>query len=263
MTIGTATETPRCARLQGRVVILAGGAGGIGTATAQRLASEGAAVVVADIDLNAAREVAEGLCAEGHRAIATRVDIGDDRSVREMVELGIQTFGRLDGIHANAADLSILDRDTDALNIDLEVWDHTLRVNLRGYVSCTRHALPHLLASGGGAIVYTSSVASFFGEPTRVAYAASKAGVNALTRHVASAWGKQNIRANAIAPGTVATRPVLALPQAFRDEMLAQCRTTRLGEPGDIAGMVAYLMSDDGAWVQGQVFSVDGGTLMR
>ncbi len=120
-----------------------------------------------------------------------------------------------------------------------------------------------MLAGGGGAFVYMSSNASFVGEPERIAYAISKAGVNALTRHVASGWGKQGIRANAIAPGMIATAPVLALSDEFRANKLATNRSTRLGEPKDIAAMVAMLLSDDGAFIQGQVFSIDGGSLLR
>lgn len=250
-------------RLPGAVVVIAGGAGAIGTATAQRLAAEGASVVVGDINRDEAHDVADAIRAAGGQAIAAYVDIADDRSVFELVELGVKTFGKLDGMHANAADLSNQDRDTNALDIDLDHWDHILRVDLRGYLSCTRHALPHLIKGGGGAIVYTSSVAAFYGEPVRVAYAVAKAGVNALTRHVASAWGKQGIRANAIAPGLVLSGPVMSLPESFREEMLALNRSTRLGDPADIAAMVNYLMSDDGAWIQGQVLNVDGGSLMR
>jgi len=121
-----------------------------------------------------------------------------------------------------------------------------------------------LLKRGGGAIVYTSSGAAYVGEPERVSYAVSKSGINALMRHVASRWGKDGIRSNAIAPGLVLTDGSRASMDAEAQErMLALGRSTRLGTPDDIASMVALLFSDDGEWVNGQVISVDGGITMR
>jgi len=250
-------------RLENRAILLAGGAGGIGEATARRLASEGAKIVVGDIDADAARSIAASINDAGGRAVAHPFDISDDGAVKDFVEFGVRTFGVIDGLHANAAYLSIQHLDTNVLEIGLDVWDRILDVNLKGYVYCTRHVLPHLLERGGGAIVYTSSGAAFAGEPVRVAYAASKAGVNALMRHVASAWGKQGIRANAIAPGLVTSPTVLALPLEFREQCLRANRSTRLGDPSDIAAVVAMLMSEDGAWIQGQLVNVDGGQTLR
>ena len=113
-------------------------------------------------------------------------------------------------------------------------------------------------------MIYTSSGAAYVGEPVRLAYAVSKSGINALMRHVASAWGKQGIRSNAIAPGLVMTDNALAnMPKDRQDEMLAIGRSVRLGSPADIASTVAMLMSDDGEWINGQVISVDGGITMR
>jgi NAD(P)-dependent dehydrogenase (short-subunit alcohol dehydrogenase family) len=169
-------------------------------------------------------------------------------------------------MHANAADLSpdTIGRDTNALDVPLEVFDHTLDVNLKGHLLCTRHALPHLLERGGGALVYTSSAAGHVGEPERPSYAASKAGINSLVRHVASHWGRQGIRANSIAPGLVVTPAMdTTLAPEFRDYALHVGRSPRLGRPEDIAAMVAFLVSDDGEWVNGQVLSVDGGASMR
>jgi NAD(P)-dependent dehydrogenase (short-subunit alcohol dehydrogenase family) len=250
-------------RLAGKVIALAGGAGGIGSATARRLAGEGARVVIGDINIDEAQTLCAGIKDSGGTALATRLDIGDPDSVQALVELAVTTFGKLDGLHANAADLSIQDRDLNVLEIDLDIWDHILHVDLTGYLYCTRFALPHLLANGGGALVYTSSEAAFHGEDVRVAYAAAKAGVNALMRHVARGWGKRGVRANSIAPGLVMSPTVAALPADFRQQILENTCSTRLGDTDDIAAMVAHLMSEDGAWIQGQVFSVNGGTMLR
>jgi NAD(P)-dependent dehydrogenase (short-subunit alcohol dehydrogenase family) len=250
--------------LKGKVAVVAGGATGIGAATAVRLAQEGVSVVVGDINADGAETVVTGIRQNGGQAVACRFDIGDDASVRALVELAVDTYGGLDFMHANAADLSLCAEDSDAVDLPLDIFDRTIAVNLRGHLLCTRRAVPELLRRGGGAIVYTSSGAAFVGEATRVSYAISKAGINALMRHVASRWGRQGIRANAIAPGLVMTEGAMVhMDEAARAAILAIGRSPRLGEPDDIAAMVAMLMSTDGEWVTGQVISVDGGVTMR
>jgi len=252
--------------LRDKVVVVAGGGSGIGAATARRLGAEGAAVVVGDINGPNADAVAADVCAAGGRARAVPFDISNDESVGALVAAAVSEYGKLDAMHANAADLSpeTIGQDTNALEVSLDVFDHTLRVNLRGHLLCTRHALPHLLEHGGGALVYTSSAAGHIGEPERPSYAASKAGINSLVRHVASHWGRHGIRANAIAPGLVVTPAMdTGLPSEFRERALLVGRSPRLGRPDDIAAMVAFLVSDDGEWVNGQVLSVDGGASMR
>jgi NAD(P)-dependent dehydrogenase (short-subunit alcohol dehydrogenase family) len=245
-------------------VVVAGGGSGIGAATALRLAQEGAEVVVGDIDAAAAAEVAAAIVKAGGAAIGVGCDISDDASAENLVASAVKNFGGLDGIHINAADMKTLLSDTDALDVPLEVFDRTLAVNLRGHLLCTRRAIPALLKRGGGAIVYTSSGAAFFGEPTRVAYAVSKSGLHALMRHVASRWGKQGIRANAVAPGLVITEQLRAnFPKDLEAAVLAITRSPRVGKSEDVAAMVAMLMSGDGAWINGQVFSVDGGATLR
>jgi NAD(P)-dependent dehydrogenase (short-subunit alcohol dehydrogenase family) len=139
-------------------------------------------------------------------------------------------------------------------------------VNLRGHVLCTRAVLPHLLRGGGGAIVYTSSGAADAGDSTRPAYAVAKSGLNALMRHVASRWGREGVTANCVAPGFVLTPEMQAsgnVPPAMLDTILAHTPTTRLGAAEDIAGLVAHLLSDQGRWINGQVYNINGGALMR
>ncbi len=250
--------------LKGKVAVIAGGATGIGAAAALRLAEEGVAVVVGDINRDGAAAVAGRIGKDGGQAVGAWFDVADDESVRNLVQLAVTTYGGLDFLHANAADLSLCAGDTDAVNLPLDIFDRTMAVNLRGHLLCTRHAVPELLRRGGGAIVYTSSGAAFVGEPERLSYAVSKAGINALMRHVASRWGRQGIRSNAIAPGLVMTEGALVhMNQEAQAAMLAIGRSPRLGQPDDIAAMVAMLMSDDGEWINGQVISVDGGITMR
>jgi NAD(P)-dependent dehydrogenase (short-subunit alcohol dehydrogenase family) len=220
-------------------------------------------VVVGDVDPDAAAAVVEQINASGGRAIAVTVDISDEAAVAGLIDAAVDAYGGLDLLHCNAAalDPAVIGLDTDVERIDLAVFDRTLAVNLRGHVLCTRLAIPRLVTRGGGAIVYTSSAAAYIGEPERPAYALAKSGLTALTRHVASRWGKQSIRANAVAPGLILTPAVRAGSMA--DHAIARVPHTRLGEPADIAAAVAFLLSDDAEWINGQVLSVDGGATMR
>jgi len=250
--------------LGGKVFIVAGGGSGIGAATSRRLADEGASVVIGDFDAANASATARAIADAGGTARGVQFDITSEPSVRTLIAAAVESFGGLDGMHINAAALEVVVRDSDAETVPLDVYDRTLDVNLRGHLLCTRHALPELLKRGGGSLVYTSSGAAFMGEPQRIAYAVSKSGLHALVRHVASRWGKQNVRANAVAPGLVLTD---AVRRAMGDDELAQVlaitRSARLGEPRDIAAAVAFLCSADGEWINGQVLSVDGGVTMR
>lgn len=250
--------------LKDRIFVVAGGGSGIGAATAQRLAEEGARVVIGDLSAANAQQVAARLESVGARALGIAFDMTAEDSVRALIAAAVEHFGGLDGVHVNAADIAILQSDTDAETLPMEVFDRTLAVNLRGHLLCVRHALPALLKRGGGSFVFTSSAAAFMGEPERLAYSVSKNGLHAIVRHVASRWGKQGVRANAVAPGLVTTDPERhPMTEEQRAAVLGITRSTRLGEPRDIAAAVAFLMSDDGEWINGQVMSVDGGVTMR
>ncbi|MCX5044198.1 SDR family oxidoreductase [Aldersonia sp. NBC_00410] len=250
--------------LQNKVVIIAGAASGLGAATAARLAEEGAKVVVGGRTLAGAEKTAGAIGESGGTAIGIEFDISDDSSVKALVDAAVAEFGGLDAVHVNAADMVALQSDTDVVDIELDVWDRIVEVNLRGHMLVTRHSVPRLLERGGGAIVYTSSIAAHAGEPARPAYAVTKAGINALARHVASRWGKEGIRANAITPGPILTDAMRnEYPERMLAGMLKQTRSTRLGDATDVAAMVAFLVSDDGAWINGQTVNVDGGIVLR
>ncbi|MGX9885507.1 SDR family NAD(P)-dependent oxidoreductase [Streptomyces sp. NPDC002276] len=252
--------------IRGKRIVIAGGATGIGAATAERLAEEGASVVVGDIDLTAAEATTKGITEAGGTAIAIEFDLGDETSIQALAYRAAVEFGGIDGLLNVGADLSAetMDRDTDLLDMDPAVWRRTHEVNLLGSALTCRAVLPHLLGQGGGVIVNTSSGAAWVGEPTRPAYAASKAGINALTRHIASRWGKDGIRCNVLAPGMVLSEQFLrALDQEQLDHALEIGRSPRLGEPADLAGAAAFLFSDDAAWINGQSWSIDGGASLR
>jgi len=254
-------------RLNGRRIIVFGSATGIGAATVKRLAQEGARVCAADINLTGAESVAADA---GGDTFPTHVGISDEAAVKAAVDAAVERFGGLDGAHINAADLRVIMEDSDALTVDLAVFDRTISVNLRGHLLCTRAVLPHLLKNEASAIVYTSSGSAVGGEPTRPSYAMSKAGINALMRHVAARWGKEGLTANVIAPGFTVTGEMKASMQANASEaekwfnyFRERTPHTRLGEPEDRAAMVALLLSEDGRWVNGSVIDVNGGSLMR
>jgi NAD(P)-dependent dehydrogenase (short-subunit alcohol dehydrogenase family) len=251
--------------LTDKVVVVVGGATGLGAATAARLAAEGSAVVVGDIAEAAARQTAEGIVAAGGTATAVAFDLADPDSVGGLMRAAESTYGGIDGLFNVGADMSTLPADSDVVDIDLDVWDRVMAVNLRGYVAAMKHAIPRLLDRGGGTIVNMSSAAAFQGEPARPAYATAKAGIGALTRHVASRWGKEGIRCNAVAPGFTATEAIRSVPQwpDLEASALRRIRGMRVGDPGDVASLVAFLLSDEGAWINGQVVNIDGGTVLR
>jgi NAD(P)-dependent dehydrogenase (short-subunit alcohol dehydrogenase family) len=250
--------------LDGKVAIVTGSGSGIGRATAVRMASEGAAVVVADINVDTAKETVTTIESAGGQAVAQWVDIGDESAIEAMAQAAIDSFGRLDCIHNNAANVTVVPRDLDVAGMDVEVWDATMNVNLRGAMLGCKHALPHMLRTGGGSIVNTSSMAGQFGDLNRVAYGVSKAGIDSLTRYVATQYGKQGIRCNAIAPGVVDTPSLAAnVPKEQVDMFLRSAVTPTLGKPDDIAGVVVFLASDASRFITGQVINVDGGMAMH
>jgi NAD(P)-dependent dehydrogenase (short-subunit alcohol dehydrogenase family) len=247
-------------KLDGKVVLVCGGATGIGAATVRRLCEEGARVGVGDRNIDGAQVLVDDLVGTGADAAAWAYDQAEEASIKALVVSAVTYFGQLDGLFANAADMQVLLQDGDILSNDIQIWERTLSVNVTGTAMVLRAALPHLLDQGGGSVVLTSSSASTAGEAERPAYAASKAGINALCRHVASRWGREGIRCNAIAPGLVITEQLEQnMPPEFLEKLLKSSRSIRHGEPMDIAATVAFLMSEDGAWVNGQTWHVNGG----
>jgi NAD(P)-dependent dehydrogenase (short-subunit alcohol dehydrogenase family) len=246
-------------QLDNKVVLLSGGASGIGRATAAHLASDGAAVVLGDLVPEDAEAVAGTITRNGGRALALACDLRSQSSVIAFVERAVEAFGGVDGLVHNAA-WSHPRLDTDALGVDLGIWERVLETNTRGALLLARHAIPPMVERGGGSIVNISSGTSTIGESTRVAYGVSKAAINQLTRHLAVRYGRDGIRANAIAPGFILTETATTnVPAEIRDRLAAANPTRRLGSPDDIAHVVAFLCSDASAYINGQVIHVDGG----
>jgi NAD(P)-dependent dehydrogenase (short-subunit alcohol dehydrogenase family) len=194
------------------------------------------------------------------------LDGADEDSVVSTVELAAKTFGRLDGIHLNFTNAADAYLPGGVVDLPLEAFDEVMRVNTRGFVICAKHAIPAIIDSGGGAIVFTASIDAYNGAGTRVSYQMSKAAELALMRHIARRYGPKGIRANAIAPGLIwhykfDEQP---MPEGIVEQTRArQMIKSRFGKPDDIAALSALLLSDDGSFITGQTISVDGGVTFR
>jgi NAD(P)-dependent dehydrogenase (short-subunit alcohol dehydrogenase family) len=246
-------------QLDGKVVLLSGGASDIGRATALLLAEEGAAVTVGDVNEEAAESVAHAVVTAGGRAIGMSCDVRQEESVATFVACAVDEFGGVDCVDHNAA-WSHPRLDTDAVGVDLGVWERAIETTTRGALLLARHAIPAMKARGGGSIVTISSGTGTIAESTRVAYGVSKAALNQLTRHLAVRYGRDGIRANAIAPGFILTATAAAnVPDDVQRRLAEANPTRRLGTPIDIARVVVFLCSDASDYINGQVINVDGG----
>jgi NAD(P)-dependent dehydrogenase (short-subunit alcohol dehydrogenase family) len=246
-------------RLKGKVAIVTGGAGGIGSASARRFVQEGAKVVIADILKDRAESVAKSI---GSAAVGMYYDAGDDASIEAAVAETVKRFGRLDILFNNAAvtDLRIQGQDTTATDIPLDVWDQTMAVNVRGILVGCRFAIPHMIATGGGSIINTASDSGLAGDIVRIAYGTSKGAIMTLTKYIAVQHGRQSIRCNAIAPGVILTEQMKKLP-VLAATIARHVLTPRLGEPEDIAALAAFLAADESSYITGQTICCDGGHL--
>ncbi|SER68511.1 SDR family NAD(P)-dependent oxidoreductase [Sphingobium sp. YR768] len=244
-------------RLDGKVAVITGGAGGIGAATARLMAARGARVAIADIAIDAARTLAESL----PDAIAVPLDLENEASIQAMMAAVADHYGRLDILHNNAALLGpdIAQQDGDIEHMGTALWDRTYAVNVRGTMIACRAALPHMRASKGN-IVNTVSNLALQGHLIQAAYSSSKAAIIQMTRSIAASHGAQGVRCNAVAPGMTLTP---ALREAFspllRQAVEAETLRDRLGEPEDIAEAVAFLASDAARNITGQLLVADGG----
>ena len=244
-------------RLDGKVAVITGGAGGIGAGTARLMAVRGARVAIADI----AYDAAQALASELPEALAIHLDLENEASIIAMIEQTLGHFGKLDVLHNNAALLGpdIAQADGDIEHMDTALWDRTYAVNVRGTMIACRAALPHLRASRGNVINTVSNLA-LQGHMIQAAYSSSKASIIQLTRAIAASHGIHGVRCNAVAPGMTMT-PALkeAFPPVLRQAVEEETLRDQLGEPDDIAQVAAFLASDAARNITGQVLVADGG----
>lgn len=252
-------------RLKGKVAIVTGAASGIGRATAELFAAEGARVMCADIQADAVRETARRA---GHGAIASTVDVLQPQDIERMVAETIAAFGRLDVLYANAG----IAEATNAIDMTLEQWNRMIGINLTSVWLSAKYALPHMIAGGGGSIINQSSTAGLIGIPDIPHYSAAKTGVVGLTRQIAAHYGPQNIRCNAICPSSTPT-PLMAGVwetraknakdtssfEAQQAVVAARHPLRRLGVLADCANLALFLASDESSWISGVAMPLDGG----
>lgn len=250
------------ARLADKICIITGAASGIGRASAEMFAREGASVVVTDLRAEAAEDVAHAISAAGGNARAMRVDVGLEADLERMIATTAADFGRIDVLYNNALYLNpeAAAKDIDFEAFDAQVFNDNMRVNTLGPALAIKHALPHMLKAGKGSIISTSSGSALGGDIAAFSYGASKAALNSLVQSVAVTYGKRGIRSNAILPGPVRTPALLsfATPEieaAYREVV----HVPQLAEPEDIAAMALFLASDESRYVNGALYSVDGG----
>jgi NAD(P)-dependent dehydrogenase (short-subunit alcohol dehydrogenase family) len=246
-------------RLEGRVAVITGGAGGIGEATAERFVREGARVLLTDINEGGAKQIARRL---GDGAAAVYMDGADEKSVQAAIEEAVARFGRLDILHNNHAllDGGMAD-DLTVIDTEFSVWDKTMAINLRGYFAAAKYALPHMIAGGGGSVINMASDSGIVANFDHISYNTSKAGVMALTMNIATQHGRQGIRCNAISPGLIVTPNVRIIAAELVDLVGRHNLVEHTGEPSDIAALAAFLASDDARFITGQIISCDGGLL--
>lgn len=246
-------------RVEDKVALITGGASGIGLSAATLMAKEGAKVIIADFNLEGAKQAAENIKAQCGDAVGIFLDAGDGRSIEEAVSFTVQQYGKINVLFNNVG-LTNLKKDLDVVNIDLKEWDRLLNVNLTSVLMGSRYAIPHMIKAGGGSIINTASMAGFYGDTIRAAYGASKAGVVNLTRYIATQYGKENIRCNAVAPGLILTPSAENNMTAEVLDIFEKYNALPYhGEANDIGYTVLFLASDESKFITGQTIQVEGG----
>lgn len=246
--------------LDGKVAIITGGGSGIGRATAKMFAARGAKVAVTGrTEAKLAGVVAE-IEAIGGEALAVAMDVAQEETVKAGIDATVARFGRLDIVHSNAAQTGAMFEDAMIGDMDVAFWNRTLATNLTSAMLCAKHGVPHLIAAGGGSIIFTGSGKGHGGDLDYPAYGTSKAGLIGLSKYVATQYGKQKVRANVIVVGLVMTEALDEnMPPEAQALMKEHNLTPDLGTPDDIAEIAAFLASDQSRYVTGSAIVADGG----
>jgi 3-oxoacyl-[acyl-carrier protein] reductase len=251
----------RSLKLQNKVVLITGAGSGIGRATSLLFAKEGAKVVVTDVDISKAEETRSQIAQSGGIALVLSLDVSQEAQVMEAIATTLENFGRIDILHNNAG-ISVLKPITETTEAEI---DRLIAINLKGVILGCKHAIPPMVAQGGGVIINTASELAFVGQPLYSVYCATKGAVLSLTRALATEWAAKGIRVNAICPGPTQT-PMLQAefdlakdPQAEIEAVVRSIPAGRLGTPEEIARVVLFLASDDAEFVHGAAILADGG----
>jgi NAD(P)-dependent dehydrogenase (short-subunit alcohol dehydrogenase family) len=254
-------------RLQDKVAVITGGGAGIGRATCELFAEEGAAVIVAERNEASGRDVTQTIVARGGRALFVRTDVADESSIQAMATAGEKAFGRINILVNNAAVFVL-----KGIDASVEEWREILAVNVVGPALCAKHCVPAMRRAGGGAIVNLASISSVIAQPQMVTYNATKAAVANMTRCMAMDVAADNIRVNAVGPGAVWTQIVQQLTsEAGMDRAAANADSEwggahllkRIADPREIAFPILFLASDEASFITGSLLMVDGGYTAR
>ena len=250
-------------RFEGKVAVVTGAGAGIGRATAEAFAAEGAAVVAADWDEPAARAVVAAIAAAGGQALAVHADVSQDGDAARIAAATKDAFGGIDILFNNAA----IQTYGSVWELPEEAWDRTIGVNLKSIFLVSRHCIPVMMERGGGSIINTASVQGLASQRNVAAYAAAKGGVISLTRNMALDLGGHNIRVNSVCPGAIDTPLLRWASDLFggeaenTEDMGAMHALGRVGQPEEVAKIVLFLASDDASFCTGGAYLVDGGLL--
>ena len=246
-------------RFEGKTAIVTGASRGIGREIAILLGKEGARVAVNySGSKEKAEEVVELIKQSGGDAFAIQANVSDSEQVKQMVDETLKTFGSIDMLVNNAG----ITRDNLLMRMKEDEWDDVININLKGVFLCTKAVTRQMMKQRAGKIVNLASIVGVIGNPGQANYVAAKAGVIGLTKTTARELATRNITVNAVAPGFITTDMTDALPDSVKEQMLAQIPLGKLGSAEDVAGTVAFLLSDDANYITGQTIHVDGGMVM-
>jgi len=245
-------------RLKDKVALITGGARGIGQAIALTFAREGADIVVADVNLEIAQKTALEIEGLGRKALALEMDVTNYDKVEEGINKILDKMGKVDILVNNAG----ITKDNLLLRMSQADWDAVINVNLKGTFNCIKAVTRPMIKQRSGRIISIASIIGLMGNPGQANYAASKAGIIALTKTVAKELASRNINANAVAPGFIQTEMTAKLPEDIKKKMLEAIPLAKLGTPQDVANTCLFLASDESSYITGQVITIDGGMVM-
>jgi 3-oxoacyl-[acyl-carrier protein] reductase len=245
-------------RLKDKVALITGGARGIGKAIALTFAREGANIVVADVNLETAQVTATEIEGLGRKALALEIDVTSYEKVEEGINKILDKMGKVDILVNNAG----ITKDNLLLRMSPADWDAVIDVNLKGTFNCIKAVIRPMIKQRSGKIISIASIIGLMGNPGQANYAASKAGIIALTKTVAKELASRNINANAVAPGFIQTAMTDKLPEDLKKKMMEAIPLAKLGTPEDVANVCLFLASDESSYITGQTITIDGGMVM-
>jgi NAD(P)-dependent dehydrogenase (short-subunit alcohol dehydrogenase family) len=252
------------ARLLGKSAVVTGAAAGIGRATAELFAREGARLVLADINTDGLSALRDSLGEVTGDVTVVTADVSKPEDVRRMIDVAVERYGRLDIAVANAGIIPL----ASVVEATLDDWDEVMAIDGRGMFMTCKYAIEQMMTSGGGSIVCLSSISGVAGQPRQSTYGPAKFVASGLTKHLAVEWASRGIRVNAVAPGTINTERVQRLPDEpggteYLEAVKAAHPMRRLGEPSEVAKAILFLASDEASFITGAILPVDGGFLAQ